>query len=830
MEGFIMIKITYQQKRENLKSKLLNAEDKINQINQTLTEPIDYIDHYQEQDMKVVLEETWLSVIKEKNRFTIMDRVKDLFFNIGASQQSVRHLKKQIKGFNLTERKKLSNLNYINKERINLEDFFSDIEGKALDNQQIEAVLKDEINNLVVAGAGSGKTITIIGKIKYLIEVKNIDPKDILLISFTKKTTKELEERLSQYLDLGLQIFTFHKLGLDIIQHVEQKPPSISEVQTKDMIHMIFFRLLRDTKFNTIFLNFFLNYYKPYKSQFEFENKREYVEYLSTYLPKSLKGELHKSFEEVEVANFLYMNQINYLYEKQYEHYKGRYRPDFYLPDYDLYIEHFGIDRNGNVPPFFKGKDGKSPKETYNEGITWKRILHKKNKTVLIESYSYEKKEGVLTTNLAMKLQKAGVVLRPLNHNSLINHLQKFNKWDIAALLNLISTFIEYMRSNNIELNSIQDKAVSISEESEQARNIAFLNLIVPIHNAYVDELSKRNEIDFSDMINLAAHYVEENLYMNPYKYIIIDEYQDISLSRLRLIQLLREQSRTKLFCVGDDWQSIYRFTGSKVELFSFYDQYVGISELTKIESTYRYNQNIADTTGKFIQKNPSQLRKNVRSKHESTVNSIHLMYSEDPIGFKENFHSIVEGLNTDSTVLLLGRYHSDLNSVLGNKLKKQREKIIFQEREDLTIEFLSIHQSKGLEADYVILLNTQAGTYGFPSEIQDDKVFSLLKEEQEEIYENAEERRLFYVALTRAKDSVWLLVDIYNKSKFIIELEDDLGYQQESTSNKVNICVDCGSIMKKRKSKYGEFYSCSKYPFCDYKINSIRNKNFKPL
>lgn len=299
------------------------------------------------------------------------------------------------------------NAEYVTKELEASDTILNNIESKSLDSQQRKAVIIDQDNNLIIAGAGSGKTTTIAGKVKYLTERLKIDKSKILLISFTRKSADEMSDRIRQKMKIELPVKTFHKLGLDIIAETTNTKPSIFSLSQKEILELIA-SFLKNEKasesYSNKLLDFLAYHLKPYKSLDEFTSDGDHNNYLKEQKFEGYKiiqkttsqgvkikyRERFKSQEEVLIANFLFRNQISYKYEEKYK-YKtaskmfGQYKPDFYLPEYDIYIEHFGIDKNGKVPAWFKGDETKTAQEKYTEGIEWKRAEHLSNDTILIE-------------------------------------------------------------------------------------------------------------------------------------------------------------------------------------------------------------------------------------------------------------------------------------------------------------------------------------------------------------------------------------------------------------------------------------------------------------
>ena len=236
-------------------------------------------------------------------------------------------------------------------------------------------------------------------------------------MAFGKHASEEMSQRLSVRVGNSVTVKTFHALGLSIIAKVEGKPPPLSplaedEKRLQGFLREIIHGLLeKDARFAEVFLVWFQSHFAPYRSHCAFKSWGEYWQYVRDHDIRTLKGERVKSYEECEIANWLYLNGIEYEYERKYEHdtttpERRQYKPDFYLPDLDVYVEHFAVDSNGNTPSFIDG-------QSYLEGISWKRATHEQFGTVLVETYSHEKSAGTLLSGLKAKLEALpGKVLR----------------------------------------------------------------------------------------------------------------------------------------------------------------------------------------------------------------------------------------------------------------------------------------------------------------------------------------------------------------------------------------------------------------------------------
>lgn len=755
------------------------------------------------------------------------------------------------------------NLRFVQYELVTYSKFFDSVEGRKLDLQQRTAIVMNEDNNIVIAGAGSGKTTTIVGKTNYILGRYKVSPEKILLISFTNKSAQTLAQRINTE---GVSAKTFHKFGMDIIAEVEGKQPSIfDEKQYRSLLAKHFAHLMSNHGYLEMVTEYFINYLKPVKSQFEFENRGDYVQYIKdqnfrTYKLKQIPGngrntlkmEVVKSIEECKIANFLLFNSLNYEYELPYEHDTAnksfrQYKPDFTIIQNEkkTYIEHFGVAKNGDVPPFF-AKDSETPeiaKKRYWEKIEWARELHKANSTTLVETYSYEMSEGTLFDNLTKHLEENGVTLTPKPTEEIWKIIADAAKEEVSSFVTLIGTFITLMKSNNYSISDVINRNKATGDNFFRKRNALFLDIVKPIVEHYESYLKDRGEIDFSDMINKAATYISNGKYKRKFSYIIVDEFQDISIGRYQLVKAIKEKHPgCKLFCVGDDWQSIYRFSGSDIALFKEFEKYFGFTVKSKIETTYRFHAPLIELSSDFIQKNPNQAKKQLKGVSNTTATHYKIHYSvtdrqDDSYALQEIFDILLStGPNINSKeILILGRYGFDIDRIKNEQgvfnINKETGSIAYSAVDGngniqmLEAQFLTVHKAKGLEADIVIVINCNSGKFGFPSEMSDDPVLNLLLSEADQ-FENGEERRLFYVAMTRAKEQLYLVADSSFKSKFIAELEVDSG---SFPNEKCPICKSADVVLKKTGiAKTGStyrFYGCANYLYgCDYTTTEWEN------
>ena len=327
--------------------------------------------------------------------------------------------------------------------------------------------------------------------------------------------------------------------------------------------------------------------------------------------------------------------------------------------------------------------------------------------------------------------------------NDKLYGLYKMGKQDICIL---IKTFINLFKSNNYSL----DMFYTFIRKAD-AKDKILLKEIMKCYICYESYLNKENVMDFNDMINIAIDKLDKcNV---RYKYIIIDEYQDTSFTKLNLIKKLILLSNASLFAVGDDFQSIYRFTGSDIKIITNFRRYFPFAKIIKLKYIYRNSYELIKVAGKFIMKNPFQIRKKLLSKFK-LKNPIEIIYYDD---LNYSINNVIKNEEIDD-LFILSRNNYDL------------EKIKINDFKNINFRKLTIHKSKGLQKDYVFIINMNNNVNGFPNKYIDHPILKYVNN-YKEYYPYEEERRLFYVALTRCKKKVYLFAPKDNPSIFIKEL-----------------------------------------------------------
>lgn len=677
-----------------------------------------------------------------------------------------------------------------------------------LDKEQIKAILSDEEYSLILAGAGTGKTTTIVSKVKYLVDIKKVEPEKIVVMSYTKKATEELEKRIVIDFEIPACVTTFHSLGLMHIREIfKNRKCYVVDESTRNQIFYDYFRekIFKDKeklkelidsfeiiKSSTSFLfgNHFVNNYQRFETFEEYfqvykEDKikevsdiKEEVEkridkLINMENPLTIKNELVKSKGEAIIANFLYRNGIEYKYEKVYKETMQEnrtYKPDFTLNlgGEEVYIEYFGMSNY------------KDNLERYEKIRKIKEDYHRIHNTRFIK-LDYEKNEN-LEEHLKEELIKMGFVLKEKNYYEIFNRLLDNNPIaQIFSYKDLLYDVIDKIKSSSkrTTYKEVVEEYLKGTNDFEREFASRQFKYIDEFYHYYQEKLfSVENYgFDFSDMLYYANLYIEKigtNNNLN-FKYLIIDEYQDISKDRYEFTKRIVDRNAAKVIAVGDDWQSIFSFAGSKIEYIYNFPKYFKRSKLLKISKTYRNSQSLIEYSGKFIMKNIDQIEKNLISDKEIKNPIRFVLFEED-----EEYDTLkrlilsINKQNSNHNIMILARTNKLISRCYDDGILKDEigTKIEFVGYEDIEIDGMTIHKAKGLTSDEVILIGLNEN---FPLKDKTEywltSLFKMPKEEENIQY--AEERRLFYVALTRTKNYVYLLVNKNPKlrSPFINEI-----------------------------------------------------------
>lgn len=729
------------------------------------------------------------------------------------------------------------NATHMERELRDCKNLLDCVESRPLTEEQARAVICFENRVQVVASAGSGKTSTMVAKAAYAIHRKLAEPQRIVMLAFNSQAAVELKERASRsFSRLGMdgvtvEAQTFHALGLKIIGKATGRKPDIPEwaIGASDGAQKLV-EIVDNLKDSS--LSFRLKW-----DLFRIVFRRDLPKFGMSDIPDTwdskgngkiltIDGKVVKSQEEAMIADWLFYNGVNYVYEQKYEKETAndtyrQYRPDFYYPDIGLYHEHFALDAQGRAPAHFGD---------YVAGVEWKRELHETNGTVMIETTSHQIRQGDVFDHLANELTSRGVELDPNPDRAPSANGQV----PIAPeeLTKLIRTFIGHAKSNCLTNSSLRANLEALPNDVFKLRHRMFLDIAIPVMEAWDAALAAEGGIDFEDMLNLAAEHLENDSHDEGYTLVMADEFQDASRARARLCRALVKKPGRTFFAVGDDWQSINRFAGADVSVMSDFIDWFGHGELLRLERTFRCPQELCDISSNFVSKNPAQISKKVKATAAASGPVVKVFQVEKRDALKDAIERFVielanevreGGHRTNSqgkvTVFLLGRYNADQQYMPLRKSAFDRW---------VDISFLTVHRSKGSEADFVLLPGMISAMRGrcFPNTRDDDPVLRLAMPSADN-YPASEERRLFYVALTRARKSVAMFTVRGHVSTFVDELISDGAVTVDDVNGEAvqeQRCPACKQgLISWKSGRYGEFQSCSNFPVCHYKPKAER-------
>jgi DNA helicase IV len=636
---------------------------------------------------------------------------------------------------------------------------FERIERLPLTPDQQRACIALDDNNLVLAGAGSGKTSTLIGRTAYLIASGQAQPESILLLAFGRQAAGEMQQRLKTRLGIELDTLTFHALGQRIIASVEGRRPRISplaedETQLGHWICGQFESLLEQPAYRRQVLDYLLCLRHTSTSPFDFSSAEDYRRFVHGLNLRTLEDETVHSSAACVIADWLWSQGIEYRYRGEGS------SADFYLPAQDICIDLLWLDPQQVTPAYLDA-------DSYWQSLEARRSAAADSGLCRIELCLYQQHDGSLLESLVRQLGKYPLVPQPRPDEERLVRVR-----ERGLLQPLCAQLTRLLRCCSLMQHDADQLQARIDACDEPLRLEQALVLLEPLHNAYRNLLQSSDQIDFDDMIARALRYVEEGRFVSPWQHILVDEFQDMSRQRARLIRALREAvPGAALFGVGDDWQSIYRFAGSDVGLTTGFSDFFGQASVTALKQTFRFNSSIGEVASRFVLRNKAQLPKQLHSQTEVSDPAISLLAhrSREPAADPAVLERALEAISRrgeaqqGASVLIMARNRFSLPD--SPRLEQLRQRF-----GQLQLECRTLHAAKGREADFAIILGLESGKYGFPAARSQDPLLDALLPGGE-TFPHAEERRLFYVALTRARHRVYLLYNGTRPSAFVTEL-----------------------------------------------------------
>ncbi len=642
------------------------------------------------------------------------------------------------------------------------------VEELKADDAQQTAIVRDDVRNLVIAGAGSGKTRTIVGRIRYLLE-RGVPPTAILAVTFTNKATEEMQDRLEQMgvpiadrEKEGVTVSTLHSLGKRVVQATATGPISVADDRWTDSLVAAVLREARtgqDPRLAELYIRAILNFHRNE------DETSPAVGGDKTY--RTLRGEHVRSIGERMIADFLFFNHVEYKYEAKASwasvgKERGAYHPDFTLSGSGASVEYWGVNRAGEVPAGWTTSTAE-----YKQGMAWKRDqFHREGKS-LIEFYDYERTEGPLDVALRERLTRAGIVLRPMTVEDMGKSFGDL-KYIGSAIEKLLVQFITNARAMRREPNEIRSHLKHATPRVQQ-----FGLLGIAVLERYQAALSAQGRIDFSDMLHRAADILESGTGPLPkFEHVLVDEFQDTSAAMARFLKALVAVTGARLFAVGDDWQAIYGFAGGDVDHIINFESHFGPASTTMLNVNYRSPGLIVAAGAALIARNKRQVPKQVvifsRERGEAYVHEV----PDDDSAIVDRTVSLIRQelrLTSPDRILVLSRTNHLLEDIT-EVCRRNGVPVANPDRDVPGVRIMSAHKAKGLEADVVIVTNASDHLFGFPSKVENPDVLEPVRQSAGDA--QAEERRLFYVAITRAMKRLHLIARQALPSPYLAEIE----------------------------------------------------------
>lgn len=693
-----------------------------------------------------------------------------------------------------TNRKKLlqkraNKPTYLDSERVEIEKY-SEFLGDFGDNyEQKRAVVSDSKRILVLAGAGSGKTKVLTKRIIHLLKNKNIPRDNILAITFTKDAAKEMRERIAKTLNvqddsLKQNVRTIHSLCFSILKQNEQFD-ILSEKEQIKLVNDIVLSLVEDEDIMESLYDYLLLDIIPKLRERESKNSivpqaKDKPHHNNEKTIKTDCGIEVRSKSERDIANFLSLLGIEFEYEKPVNFGEGEFKPDFTINN-EIFIEHWAYHKNS--------KPGdKIDKEKYLRIREWKENQYKKYHKKLI---SIEEDEMLDLLKLKERLGRElkDIIKTQNKKDDILNQigLNSIYKEPYEIFLEELVTIINLAKSRLLTVEEIQQSVNKVKKD--KVRN--FYNVFLPVFVRYNEEIKRMgySKKDFNDLIKDTIELLKnsswaKDYYQNKYKHILVDEFQDVGYAEVEFLNMLVGKG-THLFVVGDDWQSIYGWRGSDIKYIIDFESIFGNSEKIILPYNYRSNKNIVEASSYFIQKSGKLIEKNIKCTPQNQCDDTKIVQ--------------INTKDCDKTAFNYIRNTVENSIRNGESSGKNDFMVLYRARRTVskdTLKYLksyfgmgrvkTIHGSKGLEAKYVFVLGLKGGPTGFPQIYADKEIKKVILDRPLSDKEE-EERRIFYVAMTRAKKKLFLISEDGNESVYLSDIPNENKYVSKPRNTSQN-------------------------------------------
>lgn len=696
--------------------------------------------------------------------------------------------------------------------------FLDRLDKHPVTEEQGRAIVTCSPAALVIAAAGSGKSTVIAGKAVFTVYQGRLPAEQILILMFNSAAAEQLRSRLGNLLarngfgESTIAVSTFHAFGRKVLGEVDGRFPTVApwiEKKGADVSHLS--KLVEGLK-RTI--PGFRNQWDLLRFVFDRDlnpvgpNKPEGPDGEVTGF-RTLGNELVKTLDERVIADWLFYNGVEYQCIEPCSLQTTPLQVTFFYPAGNLYHEHRIYGPHGGSTSAVASHpkmrvlshwdpypdEGKFRLQTFSEAL-W---------------------DGRFFPGMQQALASRGLTLNPDSTRPTPGRAPMKE----LDLVGLFRTALTHAISNNLSANPAPPAAHGCDPNFSSVREDLFWGLFKAIRAAWDESLANAGSMEFDDMINKTADHIEAGRWDSPYRLVMVDEFQDTSQARFRLLLSLMKGRDRQIFAVGDDWQAINGFAGADPNSMVYFERHFASTQTLYLTQTFRCPQLLCDVASEFVQENPNQFSKRVTSAVDEPEQSIEILVVQQESAIKSAIRAHLLDLYSKAQPNAGARPNDRLVSVyvLGRYQRVKNFEPYYEDLKDrLQVKFLTVHAAKGLEADHVIIPNMSAGVSGFPCLRQDDSILRRVMRNVDG-YPLAEERRLLYVALTRARRSVLIITPATSISGFAFEIARNPKVRAiDSDGKTISMvpCLKCGEgRMVERSGRYGTFLGCSRFPRC---------------